>query len=336
MRYFTSPAMHSLCALLGGTTLLLAAAGFGAGMTTGWFVLGAAVLLDLVCIGHTLWRHRQIDALADYLRRITAGEYALDVRDHCEGELSLLKSELYKVTVLLSEANEKLQAEKLQLAESIADISHQLKTPLTSMLMMTDLLGEEDLPADKREEFTRHIRIQLERIQWLVSSLLKMSRLDAGVVAMHKEQIPVRTLIQEAIAPLLIPMELKDQTLSLEGEDSARLVCDRQWSAEALLNVVKNCVEHTPAGGKITIRWQGNPLYTVIDIEDNGTGIAPEDLPHIFTRFYRGKHEEGATGVGIGLSMAKSILARQDAQISAASTPGKGTTFTVRFAHAVV
>lgn len=337
MRYFRNPDVQSLCAMLAAATLLLTAAGFGAGAVTGWFVLAACLLLDILCLAHTLWRHRQLDKLVEYLRRITAGEYALDVRDHSEGELSLLKSEIYKVTVLLSEANDQLQKEKLQLADSMADISHQLKTPLTSMLMMTDLLRDETLPAEKREEFTRHIRIQLERIQWLVSSLLKMSRLDAGVVTMHREEVPVGDLVREAAAPLLIPMELKEQQLCLEGDEASRFACDRRWTVEALLNIIKNCVEHTPAGGRLTIRWRSNLLYTTLEIADNGPGIDAQDLPHIFTRFYRGRHaEDSAAGAGIGLAMAKSILSRQDAQVSAANQPGGGACFTVRFNHAVV
>lgn len=173
MRYFRNPDVKNLCLLLGLVTLGATIAGFLAGVGTGCLVLLVCLLFCGICLGHTLWRHRQMERLADYLRRITAGEHALDVRDNGEGELSILKSEIYKVTVMLGEYNDQLQAEKLQLADSLADISHQLKTPLTSMLMMTDLLSGEDLPADKREEFTRHIRIQLERIQWLVSSLLK-------------------------------------------------------------------------------------------------------------------------------------------------------------------
>ena len=208
------------------------------------------------------------------------------------------------------------------------------------MLMMTDLLSGEDLPADKREEFTRHIRIQLERIQWLVSSLLKMSRLDAGVIQMKAEPVRAAELAQEASAPLLIPMELKEQTLDLQGDPAVAFTGDRRWSAEALLNVMKNCMEHTPRGGRVTVRWTANPIYTEITVTDTGPGIAPEDLPHIFTRFYRGKAGEADTaegaGVGIGLAMAKSILARQNGKIFAESPAEGGSRFTLRFYKTVV
>ena len=340
MRYFRNPDVKNLCLLLGLVTLGATIAGFLAGVGTGCLVLLVCLLFCGICLGHTLWRHRQMERLADYLRRITAGEHALDVRDNGEGELSILKSEIYKVTVMLGEYNDQLQAEKLQLADSLADISHQLKTPLTSMLMMTDLLSGEDLPADKREEFTRHIRIQLERIQWLVSSLLKMSRLDAGVIQMKAEPVRAAELAREASAPLLIPMELKEQTLDMQGDPAVTFTGDRRWSAEALLNVMKNCMEHTPRGGRVTVRWTANPIYTEITVTDTGPGIAPEDLPHIFTRFYRGKAGEAdaaeSAGVCIGLAMAKSILARQNGKIFAESPAEGGSRFTLRFYKTVV
>lgn len=144
-----------------------------------------------------------------------------------------------------------------------------------------------------------------------MSSLLKMSRLDAGVIQMKAEPVRAAELAREASAPLLIPMELKEQTLDMQGDPAVTFTGDRRWSAEALLNVMKNCMEHTPRGGRVTVRWTANPIYTEITVTDTGPGIAPEDLPHIFTRFYRGKAGEAdaaeSAGVGIGLAMAKSF-----------------------------
>lgn len=336
MRYLRCGDVKRLLALLAVLTAACTLAGFAFGQAAGWTALGVSLLLSGVCLGNTLWRHRQMAQLADYLRRITAGEYSLDVRDHVEGELSLLKSEIYKVTVMLSEYNERLQDEKRQLADSMADISHQLKTPLTSMLVMTDLLRQEGLPAGKREEFTRHIRIQLERLEWLVSSLLKIARLDAGVVEMKRERVELAPFVREVTAPLLIPMELKEQTLTLRGEDGAALLGDRHWTAEALLNVVKNCTEHTPVGGEVAVYWEENPIYTEIRVEDTGPGIDPADLPHIFNRFYRGKGAGEGSGAGIGLSMARSILTRQGGEITAENRPGGGTRFRLRLYKTVV
>jgi len=276
----------------------------------------------------------QIRRLSDYLRRICAGEHSLDIRDNVEGELSILKNEIYKVTLMLSEYNKKLQSEKLRLSEHMADISHQLKTPLTSMMVMVDLLGDEDLPPEKRREFVARLSSQLKRIEWLVSSLLKMARLDAGVVKMKRERVKMHTLIENALRPLLIPMEVKDIAYTVTGEDEM-LTCDVQWTTEAIINILKNCVEHVPEHGRIGIAARDNPLYFEIRISDNGPGISKEDLPHIFTRFYRGKNAS-PDSVGIGLAMARSIIKEQNGDVTVESREGRGTTFFIRLYKAVV
>ena len=175
----------------------------------------------------------------------------------------------------------------------------------------------------------------MERIEWLVSSLLKLSKLDAGVAVMKKDPVNVRSLVEKAVSPLLIPMELKEQTLELEGGEGVYFIGDAHWTTEALINILKNCMEHTPCGGRLQVAWEGNPIYTQIRIADTGEGIPKEDLPHIFTRFYRGRnaHEDS---VGIGLAMAKSIILQQNGDITADSYPGRGTTFSIRFYKTVV
>ncbi|HIW73010.1 MAG TPA: HAMP domain-containing histidine kinase [Firmicutes bacterium] len=281
------------------------------------------------------WKYRQIGRLADYLTRINAGEYDLDVRDNAEGELSILKNEIYKTTTRLAEYNETLRREKVRLADAMSDISHQLKTPLTSMMVMADLLRDDSLPAGKREEFTARLLAQLERIQWLVSSLLKLSKLDVGTAGMKQETVRLKETVEKAAAPLRIPMELKEQRLVLEGPEEAVFQGDLSWTAEALLNVMKNCMEHTPPGGEVRVEWSDNPLYAQIRISDNGEGIDKADLPHIFTRFYRGKNASGDS-VGIGLAMAKSILSQQHGEITVSSERGKGTAFRIRMYKTVI
>lgn len=335
MRFFRNREIRRLCALMAAISLLCALPGFFFSIPAGCLVLAACVLLCAASLAFTAWRYREIDRLSGYLRRISAGDTALDVRDHEEGELSILKSEIYKVTVRLSETNERLQEEKRRLADSMADISHQLKTPLTSMMVMADLLQESTLPEEKRREFTDRIRVQLERIQWLVSSLLKLSKLDAGMLEMKQEPVLLQKLAENAAAPLLIPMELKNQTLTLNGPAELSFTGDIRWSTEALVNILKNCVEHTPEGGALSITWSDNPLYSEIVVTDNGEGIDKSDLPHIFTRFYRGKNA-GEDSVGIGLAMAKSLLVRQGGDVTAESEKGKGTSFTIRFYKLVI
>ena len=291
---------------------------------------GIVSAVSLVLIGlfvaFTNWRYREVDKLADYLVQVTQGDYSLNLRDNVEGELSILKSEIYKVTVMLNEQAATLRQEKVSLADALSDISHQLKTPLTSMFVMTDLLCG-DLPEAKRAEFTGKLRSQLERIQWLVTSLLKLSKLDAGTVVFRKDLTSANRVVQSASEPLQILMELKSQSLVVNCPEF-EFYCDLNWTVEALVNILKNCVEHTPKGGEIRINCINNPLYTEITVEDSGAGIDKSDLPYIFNRFYKGKNA-GDDSVGIGLAMAKSIVVSQGGSIDVRSS-SVGTKFMLR------
>lgn len=335
MGFFRNREIRWLCSILAAILLIYTGTGFLIHPSAGIAALVSGLSAGGLALIFTYRRYQQIGELSAYLKRISTGEYSLDVRDHEEGELSILKSEIYKMTVMLSESTGLLQREKRELADSLADISHQLKTPLTSMMVMADLLQDEKLPSLKRKEFTERIRVQLERIQWLVSSLLKMSKLDAGVVTLRPEPVPIRGVLDKAAAPLLIAMELKNQSLLYEGEADALCRCDPHWTVEALLNILKNCMEHTPVGGHIHLDWLENPLYSEIRIEDDGEGIAREDLPHIFTRFFKGKNAS-EDSAGIGLAMARSILERESGSITADSSPGRGTRFVIRLYKTVV
>lgn len=276
--------------------------------------------------------HRYLDIknLSSYLRRIYSGDYSLDIRDNEEGELSILRNEIYKVTLILSSQAQQLKKEKEQLADALSDISHQLKTPLTSMTVMNDLMGNEALSADKRKEFSKNLEIQLERMQWLLTSLLKLSKIDAGTILFKKDCVPISRLLEQALKPLLIAIEVKNIKLILEGSSDSSLIGDERWSIEAIVNVLKNCVEHTPAGGEIHITYQENPICSEIKIKDSGAGIPTEDIPYIFKRFYRGKNAN-EDSVGIGLAMAKSILLHQNGDIYVRNTKNDGVEFIIKF-----
>lgn len=288
-----------------------------------------SALLITCSLVFTRWRYTEIGNLSSYLRQISNGNYTLDVRDNQEGELSILKNDIYKVTLMLSEHSALLQHDKVQLTNAISDISHQLKTPLTSMTVMADLLSEPELPPEKRTEFTRNIRIQLERIGWLVSSLLKFSKIDAGTVQFKKDSILVRTLFQKSLEPVLIPMDIKQQTVSIKGDDAVSFLGDLNWTAEAVINILKNCVEHTPEGGEISISFAENALYTEVIIADNGKGITKEELPYVFQRFYKGKNAS-EDSVGIGLALSHSIITSQNGDINIKSENGIGTQFHIK------
>jgi signal transduction histidine kinase len=314
--------------------------GVAAGLLARMLPIGLA-LVGLVCTGFAVLLVRyqravsaQVARLSAYLRQIDAGDYALDVRDNGEGSFSLFKNDLYKVTVRLREQAELLQKDKTALSNLITDISHQIKTPLTSLGVLADLLAEDPPEADRRA-FVERLSTQLGRIQWLVTALLKLARLDAGTAVFKSEPVDLRRLIERALEPLLIPLEVKQHRLELHGDEGASFNGDLNWSAEALTNVVKNCVEHTPEGGRIEIRYGANALYAEITVSDEGEGIASRDLPNIFNRFYRGANA-AESSVGIGLALAKAIFTAQGGDISVRSQSGVGTSFDIRIFRGVV
>lgn len=321
---------------LGFATVTLPLGALLFGVAAACYTGGAMLIVDGIAIGYTICRYRELAKLVSYLESMRTGHFPLDIRDNREGELSILKNDIYKLTLTLSEQSELLRKDKKYLADALADISHQLKTPLTSITIMTDLLSAGNLSPEKRTEFTANIAAQLERIEWLITSLLKLSRIDAGAVTFRSEQIPAAELVRRAAEPLLVPMELRSQSLEVEGAPETTVTGDLNWTTEALSNILKNCVEHTPEGGTISIRYAENPLHTEIVVEDNGCGIDPHDLPHIFERFYRGQNAS-PDSVGIGLAMARTILLNQDADVSAENrSPEPGARFTLRFFKQIV
>lgn len=300
----------------------------------GIMVLIACLLLCCCFIVFTCWRYYQLRKLSQKLVQIRKGDYSMDIRDNKEGELSILKNDIYKVTTMLSEHNKQMQNDKIALSNSLSDISHQLKTPLTSMTVMTDLLSSQELPTEKRIQFTNELKNQLQRMEWLLSSLLKLSKIDAGTIQFKQETVNCQQLLQQVSAPFLIPMELKEQTFKIKGADFS-FVCDQNWTAEALINILKNCIEHTPTGGSIQIICSDNPLFTQIEISDTGCGIDKSDLPYIFNRFYKGKNAS-SDSVGIGLAMAHSIIEAQNGTIHVKSALNKGSQFTIQFFKQII
>ena len=275
------------------------------------------LLLIAISMGFQRLRYRQIAQLNDYLQQVATGDFSLDIQD-------------YKVVLRLSEQRDIIRRERQALSDAISNISHQLKTPITSMLMMTDLLRQEELEKEKRQEFARSIGSQLQRIQWLVSSLLKLAKVDGGAIRFQKKPEAAGSLLRQALEPIQIPLEIKGIDVKITGDTSTQLFCDRQWTVEAFLNVLKNCMEHTPEGGQIQVQVQDNPLYTQLVILDSGVGIPRSEVPYVFQRFYRGQNA-AADSVGIGLAMTRSFLNGQNGDITA--LPGPGGHFVIRFYH---
>jgi signal transduction histidine kinase len=275
----------------------------------------------------TYRRYDNIARLSEYLSRLSHGEKSLDIRDNTEGELSILKNEIYKVTSALSEQTELLSRDKRDLANALAEISHQLKTPLTAIGVMADLLHDDELPQAKKSEFLENMRVSINRMEWLVLAMLKLARLDAGAVDFKQDRVLLSDLVQRALSALLIPIEVREQAVSVSGLDGT-ILCDLEWTAEALGNIIKNAIENTPAGGAICISYGANPLYASIAVRDEGPGIDKADLPHLFKRFYRGKYA-GRESTGIGLSMSLAVMRKQNGDIDVAVEGG--SVFTLKF-----
>lgn len=292
-------------------------------------ILVFTALVFLIVYFYLLRLDSSISNISKYINRLLNKDYALDIIDNDEGSLSALKNDIYKITVMLKEQNEVLKQDKMQLANNLADISHQLKTPLTSMLIMSDLLQNEDLSKADRKKFLEVIRSQLKRIEWLVSSLLKMAKLDAKTVEFKKEKIYADDLILKAVEPVNMLIKDKNQQFILCG-DNPILEIDINWTSEALLNILKNCCEHTPVGGQLKAEIFDSMMYTEIVISDNGEGISSKDLPFIFERFYRAS-KSSDDSVGIGLAMSYSILTSQEASVHVRSRLNVGTAFSIRF-----
>lgn len=295
------------------------------------FLLGAILTLTFYIV--TRRRYKKIADLNNYLSLVCAGNYMIDIKDNTEGELSILKNNLYKVIVLLRSKNELLEKDKIYLADSLADISHQLKTPLTSLMVMVDLLKDEK-NIDKQKQFISIIEIQISKIKWLVENLLKLSKLDAGTIKFKKEKIDVLSVITKSLSPFLVQMEMKNISLETTINDFS-FTGDLNWTSEAVENIIKNCIEHTADYGKLNIETGVTNIYSYIKIIDNGCGIKKKDLPHIFERFYQGENSSKES-VGIGLALAKTIVENQGGTIDVTSEENVGTEFIIKFNKMVV
>lgn len=295
----------------------------------GVFTLVFTALLLLISIKSIYSRYKKIYELSADVDRILHGNNTnLSLDKYQEGELAVLQSEIHKMTLRLREQRQQLQEDKRYLANALADISHQVRTPLTSINLLVDLLSEPDITDERRMKLTHELIALLSRIDWLITTLLKISKLDAGTVQFKPETISLHELTCKATEPLLIPIEIREQDLYVEANGD--FTGDVSWTMEAISNIVKNCMEHTPNGGEIRIAASENLLFTEIIISDSGTGISKEDLPHIFDRFYKSKNA-GDKNFGIGLSLARMIITNQNGMIKAENNATKGAVFTIRF-----
>lgn len=348
---------------LGGARIVTASINEAASMVTSGASVASAALFAAICTFVTGLivtvifmiltdrRYRALANMAANLDRVLAGERDIRLRDMSEGELAILSSEIDKVIARLNLTVDELQAEKLALSDALADISHQLKTPLTSIAISTELIRDRLSARGDSEDLVERLRLiqtLQARVEDLVSALLKLARIDAGVIKLVCGDVDARELVRKSFEPLAIAFDIADVRFSADVQDGASYEGDLTWSVEALENILKNCMEHTPAGGCVSVRVTEDVLACRIRIEDTGPGIAESDLPHIFERFYRGSRDASAApsevnpaGVGIGLALSKSLVTAQGGTLTAENLRDEngnitGAAFNLVFFKAVV
>lgn len=294
------------------------------------YIILVCLVVEFISLFFTKKRYNDISELTYKIDKILHNNDYTNFDVNKEGELAVLNSEIYKMTVRLREQTERLENEKNYLKDYLADISHQIRTPMTSINIMISRLSRQELTFEDRFKMIKEISKLLTRIEWLITALLKVAQLESDTVKLKKEKTNVEEVVNKALEPLKIQAEIKNIKMKLKIEKNTNYKGDYYWSVEAISNIIKNCIEHSENGGIIEIISETNPIYTEIIITDEGKGICKEDLPHLFERFYRGNNS-GSEGIGIGLYLTKMIVSKQNGVITAKNRENKGAEFNIKF-----
>lgn len=294
-------------------------------------ILIYSLTIILIIIIYNKKEKAKINKITNYLKELNNHQYSLAIEDNQEEDLSLLKNEIYKTAITLNEQTLLLKKDKESLKDSLSDISHQLKTPLTSINLMIDTLRHQDnLSTMERRELLNNIHRKITNTNFLVHSLLKLSKFDANTIEFNRQNNSLSKILKEVLDNLSTLSDLKNIKINIKGSKDISLYCDYKWEVEALTNIIKNCIEHSNNSSKIDITYQKNDIFTKIIIQDNGCGISKKDLPHIFDRFYKAQNSS-KDSIGIGLSLAKTIIEKDNGYITVDSVINKGTTFTIKY-----
>lgn len=269
-----------------------------------------------------------IESITNYLKKINSGIYDLNLLDNVEGNLSILKNEIYTTTVCLKESYDREYKERKAIKDNLANISHQLKTPLTAIILMIDTLLEEDVDPLRQKEFLSDIRLQVENINFLIIAMLKLSKFDANVITLSKDEIIIKDLVFDVLKNVDILREIKNVNIHVKGSSLVKVIGDYKWECEAVTNVLKNAIEYSNDGGDIYINFENNGMYVKLEIMNEGKEIEKTELKNIFKRFYKGNNN--SNNIGIGLSLAKEIIEKDNGSISAYSQDGK-TKFVLKY-----
>lgn len=294
----------------------------------------AAFLLFVFAVGTFVffWQRKRLYLQADkVLSNYINGDYSCHLPQNNEGAIFQIFSSVEQLSTMLQSKSETEHKAKEFLRDTISDISHQLKTPLAALTMYQEIIENEPENVDIVKQFSTKMGTSLKRMEQLILSMLKITRLDTGNIVFEKSSCHVAELIAHSINELITRAENENKEILIDGNPEQLLVCDMEWTGEAIGNIVKNALDHTQSGGEVHITWERTPAMLRIFIADNGGGIAPEDIHHIFKRFYRSKHSLDTQGIGLGLALAKSIIEGQGGVISVQSELSSGTIFTLSF-----
>ena len=294
------------------------------------FLTITIIALLIIYIRYNHKKENDIKDIIKCIEQINKKNYELQIDSISEDELSILKNEIYKTTIMLKESAENSNKDKLNLKKSLEDISHQLKTPLTSILVMLDnIIEDPDMDINIRNDFIRDIKRNVVNINFLVQALLKLSKFDANTVHFIKQENDLKEIIKESIKNVSTLCDLRNINIKLNIKESSKIICDSKWQIEAITNIIKNAIDHSKDNSTVTINSSNNNVYSMIEIIDKGEGISKKDISHIFERFYKGENAT-SDSIGIGLALAKTIIEEDNGSISIESNKN-GTKFTIKY-----
>ena len=309
-----------------------------------FFMIADTFLLSVLLFGGTFLffkkRERLYQEAADTVKCYIDGDYSCHLPQNEEGTIYYVFHLIEELATILQSKNEAEHRTKEFLKDTISDISHQLKTPLAACSIYQEIMEKEPEQPDVIKEFSYKTGLAIKRMEQLIQSMLKLTRLDAGNIIFEKDECSISDLMEHALAELITRARIENKNIMIPSPPAGDtpnstsdeiFLCDRVWTSEAIGNIVKNALDHTQSGDTIRIFWECSPLMTRITISDNGEGIAPEDIPHIFKRFYRSRSASKTPGIGLGLPLAKSIIEGQGGILSVKSALREGTTFTLTF-----
>lgn len=289
------------------------------------------LVISVIFIKYNYYKDKKIKEITKYVEEINKKNYKLYIDDNSDDELSILKNEICKTTIMLRELADNSLKDKLSIKESLEDISHQLKTPLTSInIMLDNIIDDVDMDEMVRRDFINNIKREVTNINSLVLSLLKLTKFDVNVVKFMSNIVYVNKIVKDAIRNVLVIADSKNIKFNINGDDDIKLVCDYKWEVEAISNILKNSIEHSNSNGVIDISYSQNKVYTLICIKDYGVGIDSKDIKHIFERFYKGKNSS-RDSIGIGLALSKNIIEKDNGSISVNSKKTLGTVFQIKY-----